>query len=325
MNNNEILKNRWAEVDKQLSAFLKKYQKLNKKTQDKLQQVFDGITFTREDINKYITDKEKEKFKRTIEEYDDKGLLDGYFGYQCKLLLRRSRIKYSEMLEILIVGCYMEEKKSLDELENNLFKEISQHIYETGYREAKSKDKKHHILPEVLLATAISLPNSRGYVWKEYTEGNAEYNGGQIKRQVIINMQQGKVLDIEEPEFQKIITSQNKRYLNKKKDQNQVDKYSGMLDEEVAYLTNVILLESYKRAGIEKVKFVAVYDEKTTDMCKSLDNQIFAINDWNTFDRYSGADDKNVIYKVHGLKVGDNLPPINNNFHWCRSTIYPSE
>ena len=62
-------------------------------------------------------------------------------------------------------------------------------------------------------------------------------------------------------------------------------------------------------------------DKITTEMCETLNNQIFNVNDWNTYQRWSAADDKMVVYKTFGLEAGANLPPINNHFHWCRSTI----
>lgn len=220
MNNDKILKNRWAEVDKKLSAFLKKYNRINKRTQDKLQQVFDGIDFTIEDANKYINQETREKFERQVEEFEEQGILKGYFGYNTKNVLRRSKIKNVDMLEVLIAGCYMLEMKSVNEIEMNLFKETTDEIYLTGIKEAEPKKKRNWVVPSILLATTLSLPNSKGYIWQEYKEGNAEYNAGQIKRQVLVNMQQEKPLDINDYEFQKIINSQNKRYINKKKTTN---------------------------------------------------------------------------------------------------------
>lgn len=48
---------------------------------------------------------------------------------------------------------------------------------------------------------------------------------------------------------------------------------------------------------------------------------LFYVNDWNKFYRYSDIDGKDVLYTVNGLEQGINLSPINNHFHWCRSTV----
>ena len=52
-----------------------------------------------------------------------------------------------------------------------------------------------------------------------------------------------------------------------------------------------------------------------------MNNMLFYVNDWNRFYRYSDIDKKDVLYTVKGLETGINLPPIDNHFHWCRSTI----
>ena len=56
-------------------------------------------------------------------------------------------------------------------------------------------------------------------------------------------------------------------------------------------------------------------------MCESMNNMLFFVNDWNKFYRYSDIDGRDVLYTVKGLEQGINLPPINNHFHWCRSTV----
>lgn len=56
-----------------------------------------------------------------------------------------------------------------------------------------------------------------------------------------------------------------------------------------------------------------------THLCFS--SMLFYVNDWNKFYRYSDIDGKDVLYTVNGLEQGINLSPINNHFHWCRSTV----
>ena len=325
MNNKEILKKRWKDVDRRLNEFMKKYKSINLRTQDRLQEIFDGIKFTVEDVNKYISEDTRQKLERYVKEFKKQGILTGYFGYNVENIMSKSKIKNIDMLEILITGCYMLEMKLVNEIEMELFEQTTQQVYKEGIEEAKPKKRMNFILPDLLLATILSMPNSKGYIWQDYKEATAEYNASQIKRQILIDMQQGRVLDINNYEFQKIITSQNKRYINKKKDQEQEDKFSGMLDDELATIVNQVLLQAYKDAGIEKVLFVAVIDDKTTKMCSSLNGQIFSINGINKFKRYSDEEGKKKKYKIKGLETGINLPPINDHFHWCRSTIIPSE
>ena len=70
-----------------------------------------------------------------------------------------------------------------------------------------------------------------------------------------------------------------------------------------------------------EVEFVAVEDKVTTKMCYSLNGQRFKVHDWNEFKRYSKANDSIVKYRCYGLVTGLNLPPIDDGFHWCRSSI----
>ena len=326
MNNKEILKKRWSNTNKRLDDFIKKYNKLDRRKRDKLQQVFDGIDFTIEDVNKYITPTTRKKLERQIEEYEEQGILTGYFGYNVKNILKRSKIRNIDMLEIMIQACYMQEMKSVNDLEMNLFQETSQEVYMQGVEEAQPKKRrKSYIVPEFLILEILALPNSKGYIWADYKEATAEYNASQIKRQVLINLQQKQPLNVDDYEFSHIIDSQNKRYINKKKETQQEDKYSGMLDDELTGLANRMLLQAYIDNGVEKVQFIATIDDKTTKMCESLDKQIFYIGEMNTFKRYSENVGGIIEAQVYGLQTGVNLPPINDGFHWCRSTIYPSK
>lgn len=70
--------------------------------------------------------------------------------------------------------------------------------------------------------------------------------------------------------------------------------------------------------GIDiKVRFVAIEDENTTPMCNSLNEQLFSINRVNKFERYYGKTTKELKlkkFKIKGLLLGINLPPIIRTF-----------
>ncbi len=65
---------------------------------------------------------------------------------------------------------------------------------------------------------------------------------------------------------------------------------------ESAYISNMADMESYKAAGIEKYKFLATLDLRTSDICQSMDGKVF---------------------KVSEALCGTNLPPMHT---YCRST-----
>ena len=140
-------------------------------------------------------------------------------------------------------------------------------------------------------------------------------------------MQAERPLDVEADDFKKLFEKQERNYLAKKKDIEETDKYQdeyyGPLDDIMTYIANKMALKGMEDQGCKKVVFIATMDDKTTEMCSSLNEQEFWINKTNKYYRYSAIDDKEIEYTTKGLKVGENLPPIDNHIHHCRSTIYP--
>lgn len=166
----------------------------------------------------------------------------------------------------------------------------------------------------------LAIPNALGYLWYEYVEEMARYNASQIYRQSILDIQQGRKLDIDSDIYQNIIRRQQDTRLS-----INGDKISGAMDLEMIGINNQAKLEGiYKADEDAKVEFVALIDGKETDMCHSLDGQRFFINKENEFNRYYGEKPNELSIrkiKCKGLVVGLNLPPITHHFHWCRSTI----
>lgn len=315
MNNNEILKDTWKEIDKKLSLFLNDYKKISAILMDEIQEIFNGALILTTEMYNYASNTVVNRFKRTIERnYND---LSSINKLKANSFKNRVKIKNKDIYEFLIIMAYERQQRKLDEIENKLFKEVSQETYKKEMKElGRDKELKDDWFIGILL-----LINARGYNWVDYINNTTNYNAGETFRQMLLNIKQGRDLDVDKPEFKKIFDLQMKRLLNKKTNQEQLDKYSGALDEEVTMMVNYSKLQAYDDTGIVEVRFIAEIDDKTTPMCETLNNQIFKINEWNTYSRYSDIDKKNIIYKTKGLQVGDNLPPINNHFHWCRSTI----
>lgn len=74
---------------------------------------------------------------------------------------------------------------------------------------------------------------------------------------------------------------------------------SRLVRTETNYFENKGELESYKELGIKKFKFLATLDERTSDICRSMDSKIFNVKD---------------------AEQGKNVPPLHP---YCRSTIVP--
>ncbi len=296
------------------------YHKISKQTQNRLQEIFSSIDFSFDNMYGIADSKAKKRINVYIEEWKDKGFLKGYFGTLANGIYKRTRVKNSEILELLIYGVYIEEQSKLQETELNTFKDVANHYYMEGQEEVNeilSNKKKVSVIPDAIFLALLDMPNAKGYVWNQYIEAIIKYNADQIYRQVTIDLQQQREPDITNDIYQNIIKRQGNSKLN-----INGDKISGDIDLTLIGINNKAKLEGiYSFDDKAKVRFCGINDEKQTDMCKSLDNQEFYMHDWNEFYRYSKANDSIVKYRCYGLVLGLNLPPINDGFHWCRSYI----
>lgn len=304
---------RWENIDKELNKYLSKYKNKNIDLQDELQNIFNSIDWTFENANKPINKTQKDKLIRIYERAVNMSIMTSYVGYMARKTINKVNISNLDALSLLLQIAYLKQDKELDEME--LLTNISTIAYNEASDEAKGKKRSNVLL---FLLPLLALPNKlTGNVWSEYKDSTIIYNAEHVKRQVLINLQQNKKLNINNFEFKNIINSQNNRYLYKKKDE-EIDKWRGSLDTQISYIVNNMVLQAYIDAEIDKVRYVAVIDEKTTPICRGLDGQLFYINEKNTFYKWSEQDEKDVRYVVDGLESGINLPPLHFN---CRSTI----
>lgn len=68
---------------------------------------------------------------------------------------------------------------------------------------------------------------------------------------------------------------------------------------ETAYVANQAELESYMDSGVEQYQFIAVFDEKTSEICRAHSSK---------------------VYRVEDAIPGKNFPPLHP---WCRSNTIP--
>jgi hypothetical protein len=318
MDNKTILNNRWNYTDLKLKDYLRIYKKTNLKTQDNIQDIFNGIDFNYMNLNKPISNNQRKKLSRVVDEWKQLELLKGYFEYKVIEILNKRYITNQEMLSILLWGAFVKERNQLDEYEEVLFTEIGQDLYKQGIDEIKPTKKKKWSLTREYIWSMLCLPNVKGSSWITYIEALALTNAQEIERQTIIQLQQNKKPNIEDDVFKHILKKQQNRYISIND-----DKISGALDSQVVEIANKSLLKAGEDVGQKKLRarFIAEIDDRTTKMCDGMNGMLFYVNDWNRFYRYSDDDKRDVLYTIKGLEVGANLPPINNHFHYCRSTI----
>lgn len=312
----------WKVHDNYMRQLKQLYNKTSKQTQNRLQEIFDTFNFTTENIYNIADNKTKKRINTYIEQWKEQGILksSNYFSVLANNIYKRTRVKNSEILELLIYSSYVEEQNKLEEQEKQIMYEDANYYYEQGQQEVNKK-KKPSIIEMALFLALLDQPNYSGFNWKQYIEATMQYNTQQLYKQAILNMQQQKDLEIDSNEFQTIINRQNNQKLNVNG-----NKISGAADLQMIGLNNLAKVEGIKANTDDdaQVEFWAVTDEHSTEMCQSMNMMRFYINKENRFDRYWGNSKKDIKLmpvRVKGLVSGVNLPPIMYYWHFCRSTI----
>ena len=280
----------WKVHDNYMRQLKQLYNKTSKQTQNRLQEIFDTFNCTTESIYNIADNKTKKRINTYIEQWKEQKLLTGYFGALANNIYRKTRVKNSEILELLIYSAYIEEQSKLEEKEKQIMYEDANYYYEEGQKEVNKK-KKPSIIPMALFLALLDQPNYSGFNWEQYVEATMQYNAQQIYKQVILNIQQQKDLEIDSSEFQTIINRQNNQKLNINN-----DKISGAVDLQMIGLNNLAKVEGIKSNTDDgaQVEFWAVTDEHSTEMCQSMNMMRFYINKENRFDRYWGNSKKDV-------------------------------
>lgn len=315
----------WQYHDSKMRELKKIYTRINKQTQNRLQEIFDSIDFDFNNLYSIANNKTRKRIHAYIEEWKDKGLLTGYFGMLAINIFKKTRVKNSEILELLIYSAYIEEQNKIQESELNILKDVVNYYYQQGQEEVnntlpKNKRKTVSVIPDAIFLALLDTPNAKGYVWEQYIQAMMKYNAEQIYRQATIDLQQQKELDITNDIYQNIIKRQNNSKLNINE-----EKISGDIDLTLIGINNQAKLKGISSVDNDaKVVFLSNLDGTETPMCHSLNNQEFYINRENVFDRYYGDTPKTLSIqriKCFGLVPGLNLPPVNHHFHWCRSIV----
>lgn len=315
----------WNYHDKKMKELKQLYLKTSKQTQNRLQEIIDSFKFDFDTLYNIADTKTKNRVNTYINEWKDKGLLTGYFGMLAKSIYNRTRVKNNEILELLIYSAYVEEQSKLKEQELNIMYDVANYYYQEGQQEvnntlSKKERKPIDILKWALFLALLDQPNAKGYVFEQYIQATIQFNAQQIYRQMTIDLQQQRQPDITNDIYQNLVKRQSNSKLN-----INGEKISGDIDAQLIGVNNLAKVKGIKEVDKNaQVRFIATIDGNETDMCHSLNNQLFYIDKENIFNRYYGETQAELrIQRVRciGLVLGLNLPPISHHFHWCRSTI----
>lgn len=152
--------NVWNYHDAKMRELKQLYNKISKQTQNRIQELFDTFNFTSENIYNIADNKTKKRINVYIESWKEQGLLknNNYFSVLANNICRRTRVKNSEILELLIYSAYIEEQNKLEEQEKQIMYEDANYYYEEGKKEVNKK-KKPSIIPMALFLALLDQPN----------------------------------------------------------------------------------------------------------------------------------------------------------------------
>lgn len=121
--------NIWNYHDNKMYELKQIYNRIDKQKRNKLQEIFDTYNFTSDNLYNITDHKTKNRINVYIEEMKDKGLLNGYFRILANNIYNRTKVKNSEILELLIYGAYIEEQSKLDKYEKQIIHDDVNYYY----------------------------------------------------------------------------------------------------------------------------------------------------------------------------------------------------
>ena len=297
------LKSRWQPIDKELNKYIKNF-KYDVKT--RINAYIKEFSINNDNLYDYMKTKELSMFKMELQDIE----AEDYLKYKINQYLKRTKIKNYEALQLLIELAYFKTFNKTKKFEDELFSTtatITSEMYQKESYNIRPRLKKYHLipLPNYLLPHLMSLPLYLGYDWLTYKENMIQYNANKMYRNIVVDIQQ-KRLDLDR--YDRTFNIERNRYLT-------------ALDNEVASLNSYVALWCMEKQGIKQVKFIAVMDDRTTHICKSMHEQIFKVNGLNIYYRYANNDDEKLTkYETQGLQIGENQPSLHYN---CRSILIP--
>ncbi|CDB32144.1 unknown [Clostridium sp. CAG:575] len=129
--------NIWNYHDAKMRELKQLYNKTSKQTQNRLQELLDTFNFTSENIYNIADNKTKKRINNYIEQWKEQKLLTGYFKVLANNIYGRTRVKNSEILELLIYSAYIEEQNKLEEQEKQIMYEDANYYYEERTKRSK--------------------------------------------------------------------------------------------------------------------------------------------------------------------------------------------
>ena len=270
----------WDYVDKQLLKYYSKHRDIDKELEYRIQNVFNmGFEFS--SLYQYANSNVLRQFKTRIKMFKEKYNKNDYVSYLIDKYKNRTRIKNNEILRIMLLMEYAEVYQKNYSNQLSLFDEILEHVTEMTIQEIKPllkgrkkrQFKRHpYVYEHMALLHFLAMPNNLGVTWDEHIASIVDYNSDQVYKKAVIDLRNND-LKVDK----KLIENQTKREINYKPTSS--NKFSGQIDNEIAFIINETKKQVYKYYGIKKVRIKGVLDEKTCEVCEQYIGKIYNIDD----------------------------------------------
>ena len=299
LDNKEIIERRWKQTERALKKAQPHIQALYRSLKDDIISLLKEIDFDYSKLSQNVPD----RVKRIVNERKNKWK-NPYLLY----LATTHNWTYRSVLKLLICSLYASKYEEIKEISQDVFVISAVDTYSQSVADRGIKDAMLLSLATILSFAVMPVIQN---TYDEYLDSLLISQVDEMESFILISQMN---VSIDENSLLKVLIKQSHRilYVNE-------DKYSGGLEDAVRVVSNSAY--TYDTKPDQQVRFVAEMDEKTTRMCRSLNNQIFYTNKENVFKRYSAQNNAIIEVKCNGLVQGLNMPPISDHFHWCRSTL----
>ena len=307
----DIAKKRWKVTDKLLRDFQREHKAITNDLKVELLDFLNSVNITLTDLNKRITEREKEKLDKVIRDNLNTLKKDDFALYKIKTKKRYP--SYSEYIELMLLVIYLlymdrtynQSKKMLMKVREDAKKQAEE---EVGRPPIRPFSITLELLEGLLIVNTLQKP-----LW-DYLELLTQTFEEERYKLFLLKLQSAdrtRNRGITDEDLRLLLEKQRRRLISV-----QGDKESGIYVDVTRDTWHEIYIREYREENLQ-VRFIADVDSKTTPMCLSMANALFYINDYNDFWRYTDDTKGLSHFRVFGLVPGINLPPIQNHFHWC--------
>lgn len=265
----------WNYVDNELKKYYKKHKTNDKELEYRIQNVF-NMGFTYEDLFKYANKDILKQFKTRIRLFKEKYNKKDYVSYMVNKYQNRTLVKNNEVLRVMLMmeyaevymKDYYEQIKMYDRISIGVTKAT---IAEVEPKISRRKRRHPYVYEHIFLLHFLAMPNNLGVTWDEHVASIIDYNSDQCYKQAVIDLRENKL-----KVHPDLIEKQTKREINYKPTSN--NKFSGQIDNEIAFIVNEMRRQVFKYYGVKKVRIKGVLDEKTCEICEKYIGKIYNID-----------------------------------------------